>query len=209
MEPIYFLAVVAIVFITFFIINTMKKKGDARRSAISADKQNSLMNEIQQLCDYAHRNQKLPEISVDLNLKKGEKAYFKDSYVTLSEERSKSVSNRGGAAVRVAKGLYIGGSQSVSRSYPELRQIDSGELVFTNQRVVFIGSTNTREYPLNKILKIESKYDGIVIAEEGKAKKSILRLSTNPGLWYILLRLQRYIDNGEEIPEIKLDFSFE
>jgi len=159
---------------------------------------------MQYMFDYIHTNQKLPIIDTSLNLKKGEMAHLQDGSAVMLEERSVSVSNRGGGAVRVAKGLYLGGSQSVSRRHEEMKEIDSGQLTFTNQRIVFIGSTKTKQFSLNKIIQIEQYADGFSISYEGKEKKTLFRLSSEPMIWDIFFNIQNSINRGEAIPHMNV-----
>ncbi|MCK9335643.1 MAG: hypothetical protein M0Q99_10065 [Candidatus Cloacimonetes bacterium] len=149
---------------------------------------NNMLEECQQLCDRAYEEQKMPEVSLPFQIKKGEKGYIKDR-VDFHEQRSKSVSTRGGGAIRVAKGIYLGGSQGTSRSVPEMRMIDQGNIFFTNQRILFIGENAVKEYPLKRIISISTAKDGFWIASEGKQKRQFFKTYHNPMLWDLVLRM--------------------
>jgi hypothetical protein len=64
----------------------------------------------------------------------------------------------------------LGGVSARSESHDELRDIDNGTLVFTNKRMVFIGSKRTTTINLNKIVALKPYRDGIVSQRENKQK---------------------------------------
>ena len=49
-------------------------------------------------------------------------------------------------------------------------QIDEGNFILTNKRVVFSGESKSNDYPLSKIVTIEALDNGIVINKSGKQK---------------------------------------
>lgn len=179
------------------------KKARPSRTQI-AELAASQQSHLQEFLDRIYEDQKLPEIQATINLKKGEIAHLHDNSVVLMEERSVSVSNRGGGAVRIAKGLYLGGSQAVSRSHDELRQIDQGELTFTNKRIVFVGATKTKQFDLNKIIQMEVFSDGLSISYEGREKKTIFRTQSLPLIWDMMFQVQKRIDTGNPIERITI-----
>jgi len=198
------LIIVAGILIWYFNKGKSSSSGASGSQISKADFAAQKQTEMQYMFDYIHTNQKLPIIDTSLNLKKGEMAHLQDGSAVMLEERSVSVSNRGGGAVRVAKGLYLGGSQSVSRRHEEMKEIDSGQLTFTNQRIVFIGSTKTKQFSLNKIIQIEQYADGFSISYEGKEKKTLFRLSSEPMIWDIFFNIQNSINRGEAIPHMNV-----
>jgi hypothetical protein len=100
---------------------------------------------------------------------------------------------------------YVGGSQGISiplgrgfryrisgfRSTPvrveSLVNVDSGTLVVTNQRLVFLGSKKDVATPIAKLLQIEGFSNALGIGREGKESRDIYLL-THPA--YIALYLQ-------------------
>jgi len=201
MQWFLFLVVIVVVII---IVNNHQKKAAKQQSVKRTDAIiTSSFTEAQEFCDLIHQQQVIPEISLPIQMKRGEKGYLQDQAVFF-EQRSKSVSNRGGGAVRVAKGIYIGGSQGVSRSVPETREIDSGYIYFTNKRILFIGHNAVKEYPLKKIISIDTTLDGFWIASEGLQKRQFYRTSKNPLLWFVMLNIQNQIESNEEMPHIQL-----
>jgi hypothetical protein len=67
-----------------------------------------------------------------------------------------------------------------------LARLDSGKLVVTNQRLVFLGTQRDVSIPLAKILQAEPFSDAIGIAREGKEARDIF-LVVNPP--YVLIYL--------------------
>ena len=84
-------------------------------------------------------------------------AFIEDSLVELHEPRSKRIAGYNG--VRVAKGIYIGGSQA--RSYQEMRRLDRGKLKLTFNELLFMGDLETRTIELKRIMDIEPYIDGL------------------------------------------------
>ena len=91
--------------------------------------------------------------------------------IALCEERS--VGTRGGYqgfSIRVAKGVSYRFGEFSSQPERQVTQIDTGQLIFTNKRMVFIGEATSKDIKLNQINAIKSHLDGIVIARSGKEK---------------------------------------
>lgn len=182
------IGVIAFVFI--FMKNQSKKKRAIIQGKI--DEVNDFFNKL-------NKQKSFPVINSHMLLKKGEKGYLQDN-AELYEIRAMRKSDRGGGAVRVAKGVYIGGSSGTSRSYDELRKIDNGKLLLTNLRLIFDGNLNTRDIKLDKILSVSGYSDGIEIAVEGKSKGQVYKGMYNPFLWKALIYYVRQIPESGELP---------
>ncbi|MFY3127602.1 hypothetical protein ACOTGA_23410 [Achromobacter xylosoxidans] len=104
-----------------------------------------------------------PVVTDKLIARSEEKAYFA-SQGTLYETKTVSV-RHGGVSMRfqVAKGVSV--STGGGRSTPEskLVPVAEGELIATNQRVVFAGSGKSFDTPLSKIINVEYFNDGVLI----------------------------------------------
>ena len=107
-------------------------------------------------------------------LKKNEVPVYKIDNVTLSEPRAVRTSSGGygGTSVRIAKGVTIhsGRTASKSESHDEIKVIDSGELLITNQRVIFLGQNRTTNIDMKKIISITSGPSMIQIQRSNKQK---------------------------------------
>lgn len=107
-------------------------------------------------------------------LKKNEEACVVFSGITLMEPRAVRQTRGGyaGPTIRVAKGVSfrMGSVAARSESHEELRNIDQGTLVLTNQRLIFIGSKRTTNIDLRKIISITAYKDGIASQRDNKQK---------------------------------------
>lgn len=116
----------------------------------------------------------IPSEQLDIILKKNEVAHIQGQ-VEYWEERMvrKHAGYYGGPSFRVAKGVSwrMGGFKGQSRSYPELRHVDTGNMVLTSQRLTFTGQFKSFAVPLNKIvsLKVKDKTD-LEIGREKREK---------------------------------------
>lgn len=181
----------------------IRKKTELRKNREMGILIQRRMAEVRNYFTRIEKSQNIPAIDTNLLLKTDEKAYLQEE-VSLHEIRSMRISNRGGGAVRVAKGIYIGGSSGISRGYDEIREIDHGQLILTNKRVVFDGAANSRDMRLDKIMSVTEYSDGIEIAIEGKGKSQIYKGMNNPYLWKALIHYIRQIPGSGELPKFDL-----
>jgi DNA helicase HerA-like ATPase len=103
---------------------------------------------------------------------------------TLVEPRAVRTwrSSYGGPSVRIAKGLSFrfGASAGSSESHEEMRPIDVGTLVLTNQRMIFVGSKRTIGLPIEKIIGIDDEgyFNRLRLNREGKQKAEIFEFDS-------------------------------
>lgn len=206
MESLVGLLVIIAIVVIILVINKQNKASQIQRVTRIDAQMNNYYAEVQDFCDKIHELQAIPEIDLPIQMKRGEKGYLQD-VALFREQRSKTVSNRGGGAVRVAKGIYIGGSHGVSRSVPEMQDIDSGSIYFTNKRLLFVGQNAVKEYPIKKIITIETSLDGFWIASEGKQKRQFYKTSGNPLMWAVMLNVINQSEDQEGIPHIVIERS--
>lgn len=197
MEVLIFLLIVGL--IVFAIIFFNKQKQETKRIEI-----NQKSEAVKDYFNRVNQEKKLPTINTHILLKSGESAYLQDN-VKLFETRKVTKSERGGGAVRVMKGVYIGGTRGTSRSHDELRVIDGGQLILTNKRLIFDGGLNTREIKLDKIISVSEYIDGIEVAVEDKAKSQIYTGMSNPYLWKSLIYYVRQIPPSGELPTAEVE----
>lgn len=195
--PIIFLII--IIAAIYIWVKASKKKEAEKKSIIQRR-----IEDVKKYFNQINQEKKIPAVETSLLLKKGEVPYLNDR-VNLLEMGKYTISRRGGGAVRVAKGVYIGGTTGKSRSYDELRDKDTGELVLTNKRLIFDGGANTREISLDKILSVTNHFDAIEVASEGKVKSLIFTGMSNPILWKALIYYIRQIPESGELPNAALE----
>ena len=96
---------------------------------------------------------------------------------TLSEPRAVRSwrSAYAGPSIRIAKGLSFrfGRSAEVSESHEELRPVDSGTLIATTQRLVFLGSQRTISIPLRKLIEIKPYSNGIQVHRQDRERAEL------------------------------------
>jgi hypothetical protein len=75
-----------------------------------------------------------------------------------------------GASIRVARGLYVrsGGGRSHAVKHEVTGVDDSGTLVITDRRLVFLGNAKTLVIPLTKIINVIQFTDGLRVDIENK-----------------------------------------
>ena len=135
----------------------------------------------------------VPAGLVQTVLKKGEVAI--DSVpAKLLEYRSGGSSYQGGSqgvSIRIAKGLSyrVGANRGqLVRNPEQLQVIDSGDATFTNQRVVFGGQSQTREWSFEKLVDFNAGDNGtqVMISVSNRQKVSGLHAESvahvQPGL---------------------------
>jgi hypothetical protein len=123
----------------------------------------------QQLERYKHywaiKNLPLAILETDVNLQKNESCHFMAQRVKWFELRK--VRQRG-------------------YSHDELTLIDSGALLLTNKRIIFITDKKTSTIQLSKILKITAHTDGIHLAKDS-GKDVTLLLSDHADILHLML----------------------
>lgn len=129
----------------------------------------------------------LSSVSTNLLLKDGEKAFYDDAS-SLYETRAVRHYQSGRASFRVAKGVWIGGSQGRSVSSQEWTKIDDGILTITSKRIVFTGEHDSRNLLLSKINGVSEWSDAVEISVENRQKAVVLS-GVNPFLIAAIIRL--------------------
>lgn len=83
---------------------------------------------------------------------------------------SERVGGGGGMSVRVARGVYLhsGGFGSHSVKHNVTSVDDTGSLVVTDRRLVFLGKLKTRVVALTKVVHVEPFVDGLRVDVENK-----------------------------------------
>lgn len=136
-------------------------------------KHNAAVSKLQNLIPQ-HPELLSPITTNAIILKKGEQAYLEIPNVSLVEPRAvrTSTGGYGGGSVRIAKGVSIrmGGGQGRSVSHDELMNIDSGELLLTNQRLIFVGAKKSSNIVLSKIMNLTAYSDGLEVQIENRQK---------------------------------------
>ncbi|MCD6427619.1 MAG: hypothetical protein J7L03_05970 [Caldisericaceae bacterium] len=130
-------------------------------------------------------------------LRRNEELIMSFSGISYWETRKvrKTTGGYAGPSFRIAKGVYfrVGKFDATSRSYEELRRIDTGNLTITNRRFVFTGRFRTIAIPLGKIVSVKPIEGGVEIARENRVK-SIYFTGINETAVDINVDGRRYIE---------------
>lgn len=147
-------------------------------------------------------SKKLPSVDSPLMLPEGETAHFIEGNSHLSEVKNVTHRTSGGMGMRVAKGVYLGGSQSESRSSSEIQAIDSGTIILTNKNLFFKGGMNVRTIPLSKIISVDILKSGfrsfdIALSVLGSQKKEFVSVK-NPFLWQEAIKFLKFMNEKNQ-----------
>jgi len=172
------ITVTAILILAFILVYVGQKKNDAK-----ARKDRERKRAMNSLCfekyiQAVRESGKFPTVATNLILKKEEIAFY-NAPSALCETRAVRHYQSGMAGVRVAKGVWIGGSQGRSASTQEWAKIDEGILTITSHRVVFEGNHESRSVSVAKITSTDLWEDAIQLHVEGR-EKSMLFTADNP-----------------------------
>lgn len=167
-----------------------------------------LLSEANNWLDDLNKKRDLKPVKTDVMLKKGEEAFFNEQTV-LFEKKSVTYrqSNRSGGAVRIAKGVYMGGSsgQGKSETTQEWRQIDSGIVTITNKRIIFSGKGVNKNIPLKKVISTDiSSLNTITIATESSSRNIMFSLS-NPYIFTIVFRVLIFCPDPHKLDKVIID----
>ena len=116
--------------------------------------------------------EKPDQITIPVILKKNEFVAFTLKNIEYCEERQKRVSSGGGSySFRITKGVWFHTGKLSSPQYTSVIQgLDTGMLIVTSLRFVFVGNKKNIDQPLTKITSITPFRDGIGIARSNKQK---------------------------------------
>ena len=148
------------------------------------------------------------ETAPNLMLKKGEFALLSLNNISLREPRSVRITHGGyaGPRIRVAKGVSfnLGAFGASSESHEEIREIDRGNLLLTNKRLIFSGLKRSTNIQLKKIMSIDVFTDGIAVRRENKQKTEYF-VGINTGNFVVKDEnnaIYRYSLNGADLMNI-------
>jgi archaellum component FlaF (FlaF/FlaG flagellin family) len=107
---------------------------------------------------------------------------------TLLEPKTVRVrqGSRNSSSTRIVRGYSVGSGSynSTTESREQLRAIDLGTLVVTNQRIVFMGQLKTISIDVNKMMGIDEYRDSIGIHIKDKPNVESFRISDDLMLTY-------------------------
>ena len=158
-----------------------------RKNAISKNVQ-QLYALRPQLVKFTQRFEPLEDLY--LSLQEGEKAFYQRNSVALLEYKSSGSKMSGGflgGGIGITDNIAItaGGFEGQTIQNPEeVTVIDNGKVIFTNQRVIFIGPNHTREFAFKNLLDLNVSENGFTatVSVSGQQKTSALQADAGEGL---------------------------
>ncbi len=173
-----------------------------RRKSEQARKATKLA-EAQEFFAQLERSRSLPAVNTNILLKTGELAFY-FAETNLYETRAVRHYQSGHTGVRVAKGVYVGGSSGRSSSSQEWSKIATGCLAVTNKRVFFNGGGQDRVIPLSKIVSVNSSISEVEISVEGR-QKSMVFDAQNAIILANIIRLCCQVEDPRDLSRITLN----
>ena len=162
------------------------------------------------------KTKSLEPISTHINLKTDEKAFLQCNS-TLKETRNVRYYQSDRVGFRVSKRIYFGKTSGKSQGEEEFKNIDDGTLTLTNKRIVFNGSSNTRNVQISKLIAVNALGDSIEVSSENRQKSMIFTVP-NPLIWRFTVKLLSSVQDplnltiseiesidGGEIPNIEYE----
>ena len=180
------IAVVGIVIIIGIIVFVLDQAADSRKRAAMAHRYDDFDRFVSDILAKGRLN----PIHTPVLLDGSEKAYYSQPS-NLSEVQDTTKYRSGFAGLRLAMGIYVGGSRGESIRVQEWQQIDEGTLVCTGGRIIFDGRITNRSVFLEKILSVKQISDTeIEISEDGRQHNMILS-SPNPPILCAIIHALR------------------
>ncbi|UMX47365.1 MAG: hypothetical protein L7H18_02850 [Candidatus Nealsonbacteria bacterium DGGOD1a] len=129
----------------------------------------------------------LPVGLTSLMLANGEQALLEEG-TQLIETRSVRDTGGGGVRIRVMKGVSVGGFGSQGESHQAYRVIDQGTITLTDKKIIFSGSKENRNIPIDKIIKFDPFNNGMIIKIDGRSKNVAFYIN-NSFLWGAIINM--------------------
>jgi hypothetical protein len=132
--------------------------------------------------DQLDHEKTLKVIDVSIGLKSGEGGLLEEPSIFFEPHAYRV---HGGGGTRIG-GIYLGGG--VLESQQRLKQIDSGNLILTNQRLVFDGSTENRTINIKDVLSAKAWSNAIEVSSSRRQKSRVFHVK-NPIIWATMIQM--------------------
>jgi len=179
------LAALSFVVSLVVLVIAMRKKKEEENAMKMETKRRLLLNFIGQM----RKSRSLPIIKTNLFLNEGEQAILQE-LSNFSETRSVTQNTGGGLGFRVSKRVYLRSYQGRSESHKEWRQIDNGQLVLTNKKLVFTGMKESRNILLKDIVSVIVFNNSIEVVSEKRSKALVFSVES-PFIWHKAISIIR------------------
>jgi hypothetical protein len=162
------------------VFDSETKKSVHTENLVTEMKRQNVKNDRQLLSERLMKGQ-LPECDEPLNYKPGEQCHFV-SETSLWENKYQGRSYGGvspGVSFRIAKGVRfrLGANKGASFPMYEFESIDTGRFCITNQRIIFMGVSQSIEIPLLKLIACDLYDEGLILHRSGRKNSQFFKLS--------------------------------
>jgi len=171
--------ILILVAIVLFVVGAVfAAKNNAEQKRQSVERQDAIAEEY---VVRANRGGGLPTVDTNVMLKRGEAAFY-SAPTALFETRAVRHSAAGHGGIRVARGVWIGGTRGKAESHQEWRRIDDGHLTVTNQRIIFDGGKTNRTVPLDKLISCDTNIGEAEISASNRQKSMVFTAGEQAGV---------------------------
>ncbi len=124
----------------------------------------------------------LPSIQIPgLMLHKGEVAHWSEPGAIIEERvvNRQYVGGYSGVSLRIMRGVYYrtGGVRGHVETTKGIVPTSLGNLVLTNQRLIFLGNKTSLDIPWSKVLNMDFYRDGIGVAKSGRSSPTVIKFN--------------------------------
>lgn len=147
--------------IQIFLWRRQKKKAKELIAATEAEYKRWL----QQLAE----SRQLQTIETPLCLSGNERCYYQ-SPATLCEPRSIRNTTHVGGGVHIAKGVTIGGANSITEIHDEWRELSKGMFYITNKRIIFDGDMYNRAASFSSMISVVAEPLRLAVSTTSRQK---------------------------------------
>ncbi len=170
MESFLFIVLIAL----YFVFKQTKKKNDEISSSkFKIKSAEDFVNTADELLYTIEAD------STTKSIRESGKVFLTQDNIDLYEPRARRISGHSG--VRVAKGVYIGGSSS--KSVQEQTLLSTGTLTLNVDELIYSSALETRTIKIVNIVETEIFSDGIRISIKNRQKPVLFTNITNSLIW--------------------------
>ena len=189
------LAAVALVAVCLLVLRDMVFRTSEDRGNRGSDQQEHVAKLVAQANGVIADLRSGRLVTPSIILKAGEKAYLQEP---TQFYESRSTRFYGGAATRVGRMSFGGGA---SQSVQTLKRVDEGNLVLTDQRLIFDGAMENRVINLADVVSAQSMSEAIEVSSSRRQKSQVYTVD-NPVLWCTLITT---LAQGREITPVRYE----
>lgn len=195
-------------FVWIFVIVAVISQAFANKRRKDREHLEFLRLQAREFVESIKKNKSLSPIPAPIFLAPDEHLFLQDGNSGLLETRAVRHSTGGFGSVRVARGVRIGGYSGRSESFQEWRKLDKGQLLLTNEKVLFMGSKENRTFAVSKIIAINTLKDAVRLSIDGRSKDVMFPVG-NPYIWCAALNILKSTKTPLDLSHVNINITFE